>query len=112
MLLLGLRERWNFAGFQKSAINPSQRLFQMQHVRMPFGLNLVHRTDHIFESLQTASFLKQLRSPGPVSVIFKDKVRERPPVQVIKIEMAAHAWAAAIFDDGTQRNHAPVLNVL
>ena len=75
---------------------------------MPFCLHGLDRTNDLFESVQSPAPLHQCQGVFAMRCGFEDEVCERPPVQVIQVEVAVHGWAAVAGDDATQGDHTAV----
>lgn len=65
----------------------NQRRLEVANIAVPFRLHLIHRTYDLFKSLHPASPLRQFQCVLTITRAFKDKVSERPPMEIIKIEL-------------------------
>src|SRR5437899_332770 len=78
---------------------------------VPFGLHLIERTDLFFKSLCSAASFHQRGRVIAIFRRFENKMCQGPPVQIIEVEMAVHAWSAGARDDGPKWNNALVLQI-
>src|SRR6185503_21151317 len=89
-----------------------QGSFQLADMRVPLGLNTLDGADALFEGGEAAALLHKLHRIASMPRTFKDEVGEAPPVQVVKVDVASHAWAAAVRHDGLEGNDTAVAEVL
>lgn len=78
---------------------------------MPFGLDLFNWTNEFFKCLKTAAALQQFGGICAMSLALEDEMREGPPVEIVEIEVAVHAGAAAIGDDGAEGDDGAVRKI-
>ena len=81
--------------FEELQVTPRQRGFQAMDVSVPFGLQRFHRANELFEGVQSPAPLHQFQGAFPMRRSLKAEVGERPPVEVIEVEVAIQAGATA-----------------
>ena len=100
--------RWRFTG----KIHSGQPGFQAADMLVPFGLNRLNRPDDLLKGLQSTAALEQCLSLIAMFGMFENKMGQRPPMEIIQVEVLIHAGTTSIRDDLTQRNNAAVAKVL
>ena len=80
-------------GFEELQVAPRQRGFQAADVGVPFGLHRVHGTNELFEGVQSPAPLHQRQGVFPMLRGLEDEICERPPVEIMQVEMAVQGGA-------------------
>ena len=85
-------------GFEELQVSPRQRSFQVTDIGVPIGLHRFHRADELFEGVQSPTPLHQRQDMFLILRGLEDEVFERPPVELIQVEVAIQAGAAVVGD--------------
>ena len=89
-------------GFEEIQVLTRQRGFQAADVGVPFCLHRVHGTNELFEGVQSPAPLHQRQGVVPVLRGLKDEVSERPPMEVIQVEVAVQTGDAVELERNVQ----------
>ena len=86
----GCRE---FPGLEELQVSSRQRGYQTTDIGVPFSLHCIHRADELLEGVQSPAPLHQFQGAFPMLRGLEDEIGQRPPVEVIEVEMAVQAGA-------------------
>ena len=98
--------------FEELDIALGERRLEAADVGVPFVLHFVHGANDLLERIQPSASLHQRQGALAILGALEDEMRQGPPMQIVQVEVAAHAGTATVGDNRAQGDYASILDVL